>query len=96
MADEPKQLSKEERTKFKDWLESKSVNPQCPACRKSSWGIGDHIISSMTIGDGRSHIGGTLYPTAFIFCEHCLYVMHFLAVPIGLKIVKEPEDSSDG
>ena len=95
MPNEPRKLSKDEKKKFKEWLVSKNAINQCPSCGGKRWAIGDYIVSSMTISDGKSNIGGTLYPTAFVFCRNCFYVMNFLSVPIGLHIGESPEDSSD-
>ena len=91
-----KKLSKEQKDKFKQWLDSKGKIGVCPVCESNKWFMGDHLTSGVLFADGGTHLGGPVYPQAMIVCENCAYVRHFMAIPIGLTEGDQPEDNSDG
>lgn len=77
-------LTSEQQSKLQSWMLTKQVKPACPACgRTGQWQAGE-IVSPPTWSQGGMSIGGPTVPTVQLVCNHCAYVMHFAAVPIGL------------
>ena len=100
MSEKDGTLSKADQDKIVSHLNEKGKNHTCPVCLKNNWGIGDRLLNGMPISpDAALHIGGPSYPMAFVVCNNCSYVRHFMAVPLGLfpgDELSKPKDPSDG
>jgi len=77
-------LDAAQQQKLQSWMNTKRIQPQCPACgAHNKWVPGD-IISSMPFTPGAITVGGPNVPMVQLLCANCAYVMLFAAVPIGL------------
>jgi hypothetical protein len=54
-------ISDSQKQMFQEWMNSKGVHPQCPACGKTDWQAGD-IISAPVMSGGGVSIGGPSIP----------------------------------
>jgi C4-type Zn-finger protein len=77
-------LSPEGKQKFVEWLNEKSKSAECPVCGTNQWNVGDDLLNLTPFTGGTLVVGGLSYPVAFISCGNCMYVRHFMAVPLGL------------
>ena len=77
-------LDQAQGQKLDAWLRAKApLGLACPVCQRKQWSVGD-IVSAPTWSPQGFAIGGPTVPTIQVICNHCAYVMHFAAVPIGL------------
>lgn len=93
---EPKELTKEERDTFSDWLTDKwgQTGGKCYVCQASHWAIGPHLVTPTLYSETGFWAGGPSYPEALIICTNCGHTVHFNAIAIGLVEKAEPEDES--
>ena len=101
MADKPpaddKELTQEQRDKVARWVTEKwgpNGNP-CPICKHTTWFVGQHLVSPLTIspGGGISLSGGPTYPFAQLCCQNCGNTQFLNAVMFGL--VKSSETKAE-
>lgn len=76
-------IDQEQLNKLQSWLNSKGVNPNCPACGHSKWTVGD-VIAAPVFAGGGFNIGGPTVPMVQVICNNCAYVRLFAAVPAGV------------
>lgn len=76
-------IDQEQLGKLQAWVNSKGVNPACPACGHRQWTVGD-IIAAPVFAEGGFNIGGPTVPMVQVICNNCAYVRLFAAVPAGL------------
>ena len=99
MPDKSKKLTSEQREVFVNWINSKAKNHQCPVCGENDWRLGDHVIHALA---QEPLVEGRVYPQVFLSCNNCLFVRHFLAIPMGVvekvdeEEMAESEEDSDG
>jgi|GEM_PF-3638881 len=97
MAEDETALSLEKRQKLVDWINRHSKNPHCPVCLSANWAVGEHLISGTVFSPrGGLMLGGVSYPQAFVVCQTCSYVRHFMALPIGLVEQSAPDLDGSG
>lgn len=89
-APDPQELSKADRSKIVDWLNTRQKFGDCPVCGTNHWTVGGHLLHGQALGaNGGIIIGGSNYPMAFVVCDNCAYVRQFMAVPMGLDFLKK-------
>lgn len=53
-------------------LEDKIGVPKCPLCGKDAWSVGNsYIVISLSPHPSQVHMGGPVYPTIPVTCQHC-------------------------
>ena len=76
-------LDKEQEQIVSDWLRSKQVDGECPACRAQEWAILE-IVEVPVRWPAELHSGGPGLSMIPRGCRNCGYLMFFSAAKIGL------------
>lgn len=96
MTEDQTALTVDQRQKLADWINRHSKNAHCPVCMSVNWAVGEHLISGNVCSPaGGLMLGGISYPQAFVVCQTCSYVRHFMAMPIGL-LNQPPASKEEG
>jgi len=76
-------LDKEQEQIVSDWLQSKGVDGECPACHAQDWVILE-IVEAPVRWPAELHSGGPGFSMIPRGCRNCGYLMFFSAAKIGL------------
>jgi predicted nucleic-acid-binding Zn-ribbon protein len=76
-------LDKVQEQIVSDWLQSKQVAAECPACRAEEWVILE-MIEAPVRWPPELHSGGPGFPMIPRGCRNCGYLMFFSAPKMGL------------
>jgi hypothetical protein len=79
-------ISGPQQEKLSEWLRTKGVRRECPACGAGKLAPGDVIAPPAAPGGGGTVIGGPSFPLVQLVCENCAHVIHFACTPIGLDL----------
>lgn len=78
-------LSEKQKQKIIDWLNQKGASNPCPSCGHRQKTIHDELITYQSFSlNGNMMLGGPQTPVALVFCNNCLHVEHYFAVPMGI------------
>ena len=76
--------------KAEEWLNTHWKGDQiCPICGKDDWVIIDEVVEVRAYSEGRTVIGGSIYPHMAVICSKCGNTLLFNALLAGL--VEQPE-----
>lgn len=89
-------LTDEDKSRIVKWLQTKTTIHSCPSCGSNNWTVGDDLINLMPFTGGNLIIGGPTYPAAFVVCNSCAFIKHFMAVPIGVVNAAPKEGGGNG
>jgi len=87
MPDSEGKLTDYEKQTIHHWMESHWRQPMpCPFCGDSSWVIGDHLVTPITLaGNGDLLMGvGVGYPQVMIISAGCGYTVFLNAVMLRI------------
>ena len=76
-------LDSTQQQKLTDWMASKGVRPECPACGSAGWTPGD-IVAEMHMRPGGLRIGEPVTALVQVICNNCAHVRLFAAERAGL------------
>lgn len=82
-------ISQSQHKQLFQWLQSKGVREDCPACGSNDRTSGDVIAPPATPEGGGTVVGGPHFPLVQVLCEHCGFVMHFATPTVGLDRYQE-------
>ena len=77
-------LDQEQLSKVNNWMRQKGVTDRCPACGNNTWSVSEIVSAPIAMRGGGIQLGGRNVPVLQLVCNHCMFIMQFAAVPMGL------------
>ena len=79
-------LSKEQRDKLIEFLNTKRITPNCPLCNSITWGVSDTIFEMREFQGGNLNLGGNqnIFPVIPINCTECGNTIFLNAMQVGV------------
>ncbi|GAC1637698.1 MAG: hypothetical protein NVS4B8_02740 [Herpetosiphon sp.] len=87
-------LDQNQEQLVRTWLDTKRVDPHCPACRAEEWVILE-IVEVPVRWPAELHSGGPAFAMVPRGCRNCGYVMFFAAAKIGLNLSTDEAHEHD-
>ena len=71
-----------------EWLDVHWKDRRCAVCGNTSWGVFDEVVEMRAYNEGRTVIGGSIFPHLAVVCNTCGNTLLFNAILAGL--VEQP------